>query len=74
MDEGINHTLVKPLVARYTEYQRDPDSRVAQLIEIISDIREPITIVETGKSAEERRQADLKVCSALGWGQDFLAR
>ena len=61
MDEKVSDRLVKVLVARYCEYQHEPETRVTQLTELISDIREPIMMVETGTNKEEKRQRDLKV-------------
>ncbi|XP_013389850.1 condensin complex subunit 3-like [Lingula anatina] len=59
----VNYTLVKPLVTRLNQLQTNEDTRIATLVEIISDIREPITTKTQELSKEERRQIDLKVAS-----------
>ena len=59
--ECIPPTLVAPLLACYKRYQQEPEARVQQIVEIISDIRQPITTVEHNVSADERRKIDLKV-------------
>ncbi len=59
----MRETLVKPLLARYHDLYKDPETRVKNLVEIISEIREPITNVtdEEAVSQEQRRQDDIKV-------------
>jgi len=39
----------------------DSDAFIASVAEIISDIREPITVQQQDMGREERRQLDLKV-------------
>ena len=61
LSEHISHSLVKPIMAVFKLVHIDPDTRVAALVETISDIREPISIVENTKILEHQRQRDLKV-------------
>ena len=61
VSEKVSHTLVKPLLAILCDLQKDDDVRIKQLAEIISEIREPTTVVEHSISSEQRRQIDLKV-------------
>ena len=61
IDEKIGHSLVKSILARYTDLFKDPNVRIVNLVEIISDIREPITTIEGSLNAEEQRKMDLQV-------------
>ena len=61
LSEDISHTLVKPLVQLYSKLVVDQEQRLEQLAEIISDIRVPITTIESTQTADQRRQIDLKV-------------
>ena len=62
VDESVSHSLVKPLLARYSEIRREAEQRVVSLVEIISEIREPISgVTESGLSLEAQRQLDIKV-------------
>ena len=61
--ENVSYVIVKPLLHCYSKIIVDPTARVNQLVEIISDIREPIATVESSVSQEEQRKLDLKVCN-----------
>jgi len=52
---------VSSVLGRYSQLHADGDSFVASVAEIISDIREPITVMQQSVSKDERRQAELKV-------------
>ena len=53
--------LVKPLLARYQDIHPDPSARIDQLVELISDIREPLQVTKSVVSKEEQRKIDIKV-------------
>lgn len=59
--ESVSHTLVKPLLARFSELHPDPEQRIISLVEIISEIREPITASAAELTGDAQRQLDLKV-------------
>ena len=60
-EEEITHTLVKPLLNLYVQLHQNAEPRINELIEVISDIRMPITTVESQVSKEEQRKVELKV-------------
>jgi hypothetical protein len=51
----------QPLVAWFNSHQPNTDVRVANLMEVISDIRCPITVVEEMKSKEQIHAINVKV-------------
>ena len=59
--DEVGPTVVAPLVLWFKSHQTNVDVRVANLMEIISDIRCPINVVEEEKNSEEQRNIDLKV-------------
>ncbi len=61
ISERVSHRLVKPLLQRYSEIHTESKARIDQLVEIISDIRQPIATVQTPRSKEHQRQTELKV-------------
>ena len=74
LSDDVSYALVKPLVALFSQLSATSGNaatvekqRVDALIEIISDIRMPITQLETTTTAsrdeEEQRKLDLKVNS-----------
>ena len=74
LSDDVSYALVKPLVALFSQLSATSGGastvekqRVDALIEIISDIRMPITQLETTTAAsrdeEEQRKLDLKVNS-----------
>ena len=74
LSDDVSYALVKPLVALFSQLSATSGNaatvekqRVDALIEIISDIRMPITQLETttvSRDEEEQRKLDLKVTSA----------
>ena len=73
LSDDVSYALVKPLVALFSQLSATSGGaatvekqRVDALIEIISDIRMPITQLETttvSRDEEEQRKLDLKVNS-----------
>ena len=73
LSDDVSYALVKPLVALFSQLSATSGNaatvekqRVDALIEIISDIRMPITQLETttvSRDEEEQRKLDLKVNS-----------
>jgi len=61
LSDSVMHTIVSTVLARYCQLHVDGDAFVASIAEIISDIREPITVQQQEMGREERRQLDLKV-------------
>ena len=61
IEEDVSHTLVQPLMKLYKRLYTDAHSRINQLVEIISDIRMPITTSQSTVSKEVKRKVDLKV-------------
>ena len=62
VNEAVPLSLVSVLIDRYRDVQPDEESRIQELVEIISDIRQPITTEETPQMIEERRKREVKVC------------
>ena len=60
-EEEITHTLVKPLLSLYVKLHTNAEPRINELIEVISDIRMPITTVQSQASKDEQRKVELKV-------------
>lgn len=67
LSDSVMHTIVSNVLARYCQLHVDGDSFVASIAEIISDIREPITVQQQEIGRDQRRQLDLKVgqCKCL---------
>ncbi|XP_060066514.1 condensin complex subunit 3-like [Ylistrum balloti] len=63
MADHIGHHLVKYLVPCLCEFRSSPDAVITYFAETISEIREPITMVEMGMDEEAKRQNDLKIAS-----------
>ena len=61
LDERTPHTLLKSLLARFKDLHTDPASRCRMLVEIISDVRQPIVMVSEKNDADEQRKIDVKV-------------
>jgi len=61
LSDAVTHTIVSSVLARYSQLHVDSDAFIALVAEIISDIREPITVQKQEMGREERRQLDLKV-------------
>lgn len=59
--DHVSHSLVKYIIEPLCKIKSHSSSLVPVLAEIVSEIREPITTVETGPSNDERRQNDIKV-------------
>lgn len=65
LEDSISHSLVKSLLSPYLQLHSDNDMFLTSIAEIISDIREPLTVVESQVSREDKRQLDLKVIEQL---------
>jgi len=61
MADHISHRLVKPVVVRICELRGTGETMVSYFAEIVSEIREPITIVRKDCEEEKKRQINLKV-------------
>lgn len=61
----IPESLVDVLHARYMDVQPEEANRIQELVEIIADVRQPIVMIETAQSKEEKRQWELKVIGAF---------
>ena len=61
ISDKVGHRLVKQLIKHYVEIHTESKTRINILVEIISEIREPIAIVQTPRSKERQRQTDIKV-------------
>lgn len=60
--DHVGHNLVKYIIPQLCEIRDYTENLVTYLAETVSDIREPITVVEKGKlTQEEERQNNLKV-------------
>ena len=57
----IPESLVDVLHSRYMDFQPEEANRIQELVEIIADVRQPIVMVETAQTKEEKRQWELKV-------------
>ena len=62
VEEEVSHSLVGPLLQLYARLHTGAEARVNQLIEIISDIRMPITNTQTriitGCTSQDRPQGN----------------
>lgn len=61
--DHVSHSLVKYIIEPLCKIKSHSSSLVPVLAEIVSEIREPITTVETGPSDDERRQNDIKIAN-----------
>jgi len=61
----IPESLVDVLHARYMDVQPEEANRIQELVEIIADVRQPIVMIETAQTKEEKRQWELKVIGAF---------
>ena len=61
MADHVSHRLVKLVVTRICDLKGTTEALIPYLAETVSEIREPISIVEKDIAAEERRQVNLKV-------------
>ncbi len=61
--DKVGHRLVKPLLERFCEIHSDSEQRINSLVEIISDIRQPINeqSTQTPRSKEKQRHLEVKV-------------
>jgi len=57
----IPESLVDVLHSRYMDVQPEEANRIQELVEIIADVRQPIVMIETAQTKEEKRQWELKV-------------
>ena len=57
----IPESLVDVLHSRYMDVQPEEGNRIQELVEIIADVRQPIVMIETAQTKEEKRQWELKV-------------
>ncbi|XP_052772230.1 condensin complex subunit 3-like isoform X2 [Mya arenaria] len=61
MAEHISHRLVKAVVSRVCELRGMAENMVDYFAEVVSEIREPITMVEKDIAEEQKRQINLKI-------------
>ncbi|OWF55102.1 condensin complex subunit 3-like [Mizuhopecten yessoensis] len=61
MTDHIGHHLVKYVVPRLCGLHSSSDGAINYFAETISEIREPITVVEKGLDDDARRQNDIKI-------------
>ncbi|XP_071089919.1 condensin complex subunit 3-like isoform X1 [Haliotis cracherodii] len=61
--DHVSHALMKHIISTLHLVKTNTDTLVAYLAETISEIREPITIVEKSLDKDERRQLDLKIAN-----------
>lgn len=57
----VSGSLVATLHSCYVSVQPDEEARIQEMVEIIADVRQPIVMVETALTKEEKRQWELKV-------------
>lgn len=63
----IPESLVDVLHSRYMDFQPEEANRIQELVEIIADVRQPIVMIETAQTKEEKRQWELKVIILVFW-------
>ncbi|XP_069140747.1 condensin complex subunit 3-like [Argopecten irradians] len=63
MADHIGHHLMKYVVPRLCQLRSNSDDISTYFAETISEIREPITVVEKGMDDDSRRQNDIKIAS-----------
>ena len=61
MAEHISQRLVKAVVTHVCEQRGMAENMVDYFAEVVSEIREPITVVEKDIAEEQKRQINLKV-------------
>lgn len=61
MADYVSHRLVKSVIARICAVRGTGDNLVPYFAETVSEIREPITVIEKDVEAEQKRQINLKV-------------
>jgi condensin complex subunit 3 len=61
--EEVGIAVVEPLVAWFKAHQPNADARVAGLMEIISDIRCPISVEEEEKRTQQMHATDVKLAA-----------
>lgn len=62
LDDNMPFTLVKCLVARYSETENNEENFVQTLVEFISEIKEPMIVEEIPPNPEETRRIEIEVC------------
>ncbi|XP_052251681.1 condensin complex subunit 3-like [Dreissena polymorpha] len=65
MADHVSHRLVKPIVARICALRGTAEAMIAYFAEIVSEIREPITVVEKDIESEKQRQINLKIVPGI---------
>ncbi len=60
-NEKMSHVQVKPLLGLYRQLVTDASAQINNLTEIISDIRQPIRVVENKTNEEEQRKINVKL-------------
>ena len=61
LDECTAHTMLKSLLARFKDLYPDQTTRCRLLVEMISDVRQPIVVTTQAVSEDEQRRIDVKV-------------
>ncbi|XP_041369483.1 condensin complex subunit 3-like isoform X2 [Gigantopelta aegis] len=61
VSEFVSPSLVEHIIPQLHNVKTNVDDLIGYLAETISEIRQPITTVETGLSQDEMRQIDLKI-------------
>ena len=54
-------SLIPIIHERYSTVEPDEEKRIIEIAEVIADIREPITVVDTPRINEDNRARELKV-------------
>ncbi|XP_074641099.1 condensin complex subunit 3-like [Tubulanus polymorphus] len=63
VSDKVSYTTVKPILMLLVKLKKDDKLRIQYLVEVIADIREPITTVETSISADEQRRLDIRIAA-----------
>lgn len=61
MADHVSHRLVKSIVKRVCSLRGATESMVPYFAELVSEIREPITIVDRDMEVEQKKQINLKI-------------
>ncbi|XP_064631068.1 condensin complex subunit 3-like isoform X2 [Lineus longissimus] len=61
--ENVSHTMVASLLKQLDRIQKDDGARILNLAEVIADIREPISTIETSLSHDKKRLVEVKAAS-----------
>lgn len=61
--DSVSESLVEPILDLYVQIVSDQDRRSTELVEVISDIKDPMTTVQTEITKEEQRKCDLKLAA-----------